>query len=48
VQAQAVRELGLPSWMYLYSLGRHVYAYIPVGWKRVVRRGLVGSQERDV
>ena len=48
VQAQAVRELGLPSWMYLYSLGRHAYAYIPVGWKRVVRRGLVGSRERDV
>jgi glycosyltransferase EpsE len=48
VQAQAVRELGLPSWMYLFSLGRHAYAYIPVGWKRVVRRGLGGSQERDV
>jgi glycosyltransferase involved in cell wall biosynthesis len=48
VQAQAVRELGLPSWMYLYALGRHAYAYFPVGWKRVVRRALVGSQERDV
>jgi glycosyltransferase involved in cell wall biosynthesis len=48
VQAQAVRELGLPRWMYVYSLGRHVYARIPVGLKRLVRRGVVGSQERDV
>ena len=48
VQAQAVRELGLPRWMYLYSLGRHAYAYIPPGLKRVVRRGVVGSQERDL
>jgi glycosyltransferase involved in cell wall biosynthesis len=48
VQAQVVRELGLPRWMYLYSLGRHAYAYIPPGLKRVVRRGLVGSRERDV
>ena len=29
VQAQAVRELGLPRWMYLFSVGRHAYAYIP-------------------
>jgi glycosyltransferase involved in cell wall biosynthesis len=48
VQAQAVRELGLPPWMYLYALGRHAYAYIPSGLKRVVRRGVVGSRERDV
>ena len=37
VQAQAVRELGLPRWMYLYALGRHAYAYISPGLKRVVR-----------
>ncbi|HEY3011456.1 MAG TPA: glycosyltransferase family 2 protein [Gemmatimonadales bacterium] len=48
VQAQAVRELGLPSWMYLFALGRHAYALIPSGWKRVVRRGIAGSRERDV
>ena len=48
VQAQAVRELGLPSWMYLFALGRHAYAYIPPSLKRLVRRGLAGSQERDV
>ena len=48
VQAQVVRELGLPRWMYLYSLGRHAYARIPSGLKRIVRRGLVQSRERDV
>jgi glycosyltransferase EpsE len=48
VQAQAVRELGLPSWMYVFALGRHAYAYIPSGLKRVVRRGMARSQERDV
>jgi hypothetical protein len=48
VQAQSVRELGLPRWMYLYSLGRHAYAYFPTGLKRVLRRGVVGSRERDL
>jgi glycosyltransferase involved in cell wall biosynthesis len=48
VQAQIVRDLGLPSWMYVYSWGRHAYAYLPTGLKRVLRRGLGQSQERDV
>jgi glycosyltransferase involved in cell wall biosynthesis len=48
VQAQIVRELGLPSWMYVYSWARHAYAYLPVGLKRVLRRELGQSQERDV
>jgi glycosyltransferase involved in cell wall biosynthesis len=48
VQAEAVRELGLPRWMYLFALGRHAYAYIPPGVKRIVRRGVVGSRERDL
>jgi glycosyltransferase involved in cell wall biosynthesis len=48
VQAQAIRELGLPSWMYLFALGRHAYAYIPPRWKRIIRRGLVGLREQDV
>lgn len=48
VQAQAVRELGLPSWMYVFALGRHAYAYMPTGIKRVVRRGMARSRERDV
>ena len=47
VQAQSVRDLGLPRWMYLYSLARHAYAYVPPGLKRVLRRGVVGSRERD-
>jgi glycosyltransferase EpsE len=48
VQAQTIRELGLPRWMYLYALGRHAYAYIPSGLKRVLRRGMGGSRERDL
>ncbi len=47
VQAQSVRELGLPRWMYVYSLARHAYAYVPPGLKRMLRRGVVGSRERD-
>jgi glycosyltransferase EpsE len=48
VQAQVVRELRLPRWMYLYALGRYAYAYVPTGVKRIVRRGIVGSRESDV
>ncbi|MGH8575188.1 MAG: glycosyltransferase family 2 protein [Gammaproteobacteria bacterium] len=48
VQAQIVRELGLPRWMYLFALGRHAYAYFPPGMKRALRRGVGGSSERDV
>jgi glycosyltransferase involved in cell wall biosynthesis len=48
VQAQSVRELGLPRWMYLYSWGRYAYAYMPTGLKRALRRGIGGSRERDV
>jgi glycosyltransferase involved in cell wall biosynthesis len=48
VQAKAVRDLGLPRWMYLYALGRHAYAYLPSGLKRVVRRRILGWVERDV
>jgi glycosyltransferase involved in cell wall biosynthesis len=48
VQAQVVRELGLPIWMYLYALGRYAYAYSPSGIKRLLRRSVGKSQERDV
>jgi glycosyltransferase EpsE len=48
VQAQVVRELNLPSWMYLYAVGRYVYPYIPDSFKRVLRRRVGGSQEKDV
>jgi glycosyltransferase EpsE len=47
VQAQSVRELDLPRWMYLYSVARHAYAYVPPGVKRVLRRKMAGSRERD-
>lgn len=48
VQAQAVQELGLPGWMYVFAVGRYAYAYLPSGLKRVLRRGVVGSRERDI
>jgi glycosyltransferase EpsE len=48
VQAKAVRELGLPGWMYVYALGRYAYAYIPTDLKRVLRRRILRWQERDV
>jgi glycosyltransferase EpsE len=48
VQAEVIRELGLPSWMYAFPLGRYAYAYCPTILKRAVRRTLGGSEERDV
>jgi glycosyltransferase EpsE len=47
VQARAIRELGLPSWMHVFALGRYAYAYCPTPVKRVLRRALAGSAERD-
>jgi glycosyltransferase EpsE len=47
VQAKAVRELKLPAWMHIFALGRYTYAYSPTALKRVLRRSLAGSQERD-
>lgn len=48
VQAKVVRELGLPVWMYLFPLGRFTYAYFPTGLKRMLRRTLGGSKEKDL
>ena len=48
VQAEVIRELGLPAWMYVYPLGRFGYARLPNRLKRMVRRTLGGSQERDL
>ena len=48
VQARVIRELGLPAWMHLYVLARHVYAYLPPDLKRVLRRRIGGLRERDV
>jgi glycosyltransferase EpsE len=47
VQAQAVRELRLPSWMYVFAFARYAYAYLPRGLKRAFRRR-IGPRERDV
>jgi glycosyltransferase involved in cell wall biosynthesis len=47
MQAQSVRELGLPRWMYIYSVARYAYAYVPSGLKRRLRRNIVGVRERD-
>ena len=47
-QAQIIRELRLPRWMYVYPIGRYGYAHFPQGLKRVLRRSLGGSSERDV
>jgi glycosyltransferase EpsE len=48
VQAQIIKEFDLPWWMYAYPLGRYAYAYCTPGLKRVLRRTLGGSQERDL
>ncbi len=48
VQAQIIRELRLPAWMYVYPLGRFGYARLPNRLKRLVRRTLGGSDERDL
>lgn len=47
VQAQVVRELGLPSWMYVFAFARYAYAYFPRGLKRAFRRR-IGPSELDV
>jgi glycosyltransferase EpsE len=48
LQAQIIRELRLPAWMYVFPLGRYGYAHLPPNLKRAVRRSLGGSKERDV
>jgi glycosyltransferase involved in cell wall biosynthesis len=48
VQAHAIRQLGLPSWMHLFALGRYTYAYCPTVLKRVLRRTFARSQEQDI
>jgi glycosyltransferase involved in cell wall biosynthesis len=48
VQAQIIRELELPRWMYVYALGRFAYPYFPPTMKRVLRRLVGGSREEDL
>jgi glycosyltransferase EpsE len=47
-QALAIRSLGLPFWTHVYPLGRYVYWSLPDRLKRLARRVLAGSLERDV
>jgi glycosyltransferase EpsE len=47
-QALAVDALGLPFWTRVYPLGRNFNWLLPDGLKRIARRVLTGSQERDV
>ena len=48
VQRQAVRELDLPFWMGIYPIGRYVYSFLPHSLRRIVRRSLVRSREKDI
>jgi hypothetical protein len=47
-QLEAIRALGLPFWTRVYPLGRRLYWSLPTNLKRVARRLLVGSRERDL
>lgn len=47
-QMLAIRTLGLPFWARIYPLGRYVYWSMPDGLKRLARRVLAGSRERDL
>jgi glycosyltransferase EpsE len=47
-QRKAVRELDVPTWMYIYPLGRYFYPYLPDRLKRVVRRTIGRISESDI
>jgi glycosyltransferase EpsE len=47
-QALAINALKLPFWTRVYPLSRYVYWALPDRLKRVVRRLLAGSRERDL
>ena len=48
VQRQAIKKLRLPKWRLIYPLGRYIYPSLPDGLKRVVRRVIAGSKEKDI
>jgi len=48
VQMLAIRTFGLPLWMSVFPAGRYIYGSLPDGMKRVARRLLAGSRERDL
>jgi glycosyltransferase EpsE len=47
-QSQAIRALRLPFWTRIYPLGRYFYGSMPDRLKRIARRTLAGSRERDL
>ena len=47
-QRRAIREMGLPKWMYVYPLTRSAYIWMPTCVKRFVRRRLAGTVEEDL
>jgi len=47
-QIYAINALGLPFWTRIYPLGRHFYWLLPDHIKRVARRFLARSSERDL
>jgi glycosyltransferase involved in cell wall biosynthesis len=48
VQLQAIHALELPFWTRIYPTGRRLYWSLPTNLKRVARRSLAGSRERDL
>lgn len=47
-QIKAVRDLGLPKWMFAYAIGRLVYPYLPHSVKRLVRNTVGSSEEENL
>ena len=48
VQWLAIRELELPFWMSVYPIGRFCYSILPARVKKLVRRSIGQSVERDL
>jgi glycosyltransferase EpsE len=48
IQWQAIQELKLPLWKFIYPVGRYVYCYSPHKLKLFIRRTLAGSKEQDL
>ena len=48
VQRKAIRDLKLPKWMTIYPLGRKVYAKLGPKARKLIRRVIGGSKEKDI
>ncbi len=46
-QAKAISKLDLPTWRYVYVIGRYAYPYLPDRVKQIVRRTIAGVKERN-